>query len=704
MKKGLLKLLLPILLIALCLGGVPACALAADGTSAEAKSVEFEKTFSETVTGGGLASYASGPQNLALRIRALNLRQFPGSYGAQLTGFDALAGTIYDQMADYYVVNGGTDTLQLGSEVEISFTGAGTIQGVENNSTYLNKKSELGYAVTSAYCALLYDHPELFWIYSMKYSWTVSGNNTTNGFSAKIGKITITFEETYNGAKSNIAAFDAAVESAVNAIKSRRGSSTAPYQTLKTIHDYVCEHITYPSGYNLSSPTPVYHSAAGMFLNVTGGYGVCECYAKSFMILCRKFNIPAVLVVGDVTQGGKKEPHMWNYVQIGGYWYVVDATWDDSTGGAISDAYFLIGQSTLDSKPARSLNKYFSAGGSSKSFTYPTLSGTDYLREQQSTAASMDAHQWETLKTVQPTCTAVGVRIDQCTVCGDIRRTVTAAALGHSFQQQSRTEPTCTLAGEIVSACSRCKLRQSTEIPALGHDFSGQEGVYNNDATTTSDGTKTLTCKRGCGATMTVTAVGTKLSVVATPAPAPAPVVAVPAPAPVQPAAAAASSGLSASSVKSLVLQGSQSTSVLKVGKVVAGEPVVRIESLSKKLVKVTSGGKIKALKKSGTAKLRITLASGRTMTVKVKLQSGTVKTKKITGVPKSLTLGRGASLKLSPTLSPITSQQKLSYSSSNKKVVTVSSSGKLKAKKAGRAFITVKSGSKTVKCTVTVN
>jgi uncharacterized protein YjdB len=53
--------------------------------------------------------------------------------------------------------------------------------------------------------------------------------------------------------------------------------------------------------------------------------------------------------------------------------------------------------------------------------------------------------------------------------------------------------------------------------------------------------------------------------------------------------------------------------------------------------------------------------------------------------------------------LKPLTSQQKLTYTSSNKKVVTVSSKGVVKAKKSGKVTITVKSGSKKVKIKVTV-
>ena len=49
----------------------------------------------------------------------------------------------------------------------------------------------------------------------------------------------------------------------------------------------------------------------------------------------------------------------------------------------------------------------------------------------------------------------------------------------------------------------------------------------------------------------------------------------------------------------------------------------------------------------------------------------------------------------LAPILTPITTQQKVTYKTSNKKVCTVSKKGLLTAKKKGTAKITVQSGSK---------
>lgn len=117
--------------------------------------------------------------------------------------------------------------------------------------------------------------------------------------------------------------------------------------------------------------------------------------------------------------------------------------------------------------------------------------------------------------------------------------------------------------------------------------------------------------------------------------------------------------------------------------------------------MKVSKTGKITALSKTGKATVTVTLASGKTAKIRVTVQKGTVKTTKIQGLPSRLTLKRGTKTKLNPMILPITSQEKATYSSSDKKVVTVTSKGVLLAKKSGTAIITVKSGKK--KCTVKV-
>ena len=71
--------------------------------------------------------------------------------------------------------------------------------------------------------------------------------------------------------------------------------------------------------------------------------------------------------------------------------------------------------------------------------------------------------------------------------------------------------------------------------------------------------------------------------------------------------------------------------------------------------------------------------------------------------VSSKVSLKRKQTLKLAATVSPITSKEKVKYSSSNKKVVSVSSKGVIKAKKKGKATITITTVEGNVKAKIKV-
>lgn len=109
----------------------------------------------------------------------------------------------------------------------------------------------------------------------------------------------------------------------------------------------------------------------------------------------------------------------------------------------------------------------------------------------------------------------------------------------------------------------------------------------------------------------------------------------------------------------------------------------------------------IKPYNKIGQYTIELTLNSG--LKTKINLIVKFAKTQKIYGVKKNITIKVGKKYTLKPKLSPSYSKDKISYSSNNKKVVAVNSKGVITAKKKGTAYIIIKSGSKYVKCKITV-
>lgn len=157
----------------------------------------------------------------------------------------------------------------------------------------------------------------------------------------------------------------------------------------------------------------------------------------------------------------------------------------------------------------------------------------------------------------------------------------------------------------------------------------------------------------------------------------------------------------------SLVMKKGQTTTAMSVYGFAKGDYLRSVKAANSGIVQVSSINKKGTFKlkarTAGKTTIRITLASGLSKNVTIRVQNGIVRTTRITGVSSRVTLKRGKALQLRPVLTPITSQERIIYTTSNNKIVTVSSSGKITAKKKGSAVITVKSGRKSAKITVTV-
>ena len=161
----------------------------------------------------------------------------------------------------------------------------------------------------------------------------------------------------------------------------------------------------------------------------------------------------------------------------------------------------------------------------------------------------------------------------------------------------------------------------------------------------------------------------------------------------------------------SLKMKAGQSTTAFKAAGLAKGDYVTKVTSGNTGIVKVSSVTKkgtfrLTAGKKAGSTTVKVILASKKSASFKVTVQRRVVKTSKITVSTKSVTLKKGTTyrkLASSVKVTPVTSQEKVTYTSSNKKIVTVTSGGVIKGLKKGTATITIRSGSKRTTCKVTV-
>lgn len=299
--------------------------------------------------------------------------------------------------------------------------------------------------------------------------------------------------------------------------------------------------------------------------------------------------------------------------------------------------------------------------------------GEHYSYPTDENAIPATGHTWSEDYVVdkEATCIEAGEKSKHCTVCDAKEDVQEIPALGHDFVSKVTKKATCTADGTLTYTCSRCNETKTETIKATGHKWSNWKRTA--AATVFKPEVQTRKCST-CNKSETRN-VGKKLAPKAT---------------------------LNASTV---TLKVKQSTSRLKVTRLAKGDFVKSWKSSNSKIftVRGKSNGTCKITgKKSGTAKLQITLASGLKKTVKVRVQTAAVKTSKIT-VSKNVTVRKGKRVTLKPVVTPFTSRQKVTYTSSNKKIATVSSKGVVTGKKKGTVKITVKSGSKSVKVTVKV-
>ncbi|MCQ2406634.1 MAG: peptidase [Oscillospiraceae bacterium] len=154
------------------------------------------------------------------------------------------------------------------------------------------------------------DHPELFWSTGFKYKYYSDSPN-------------IIFIPEYLFEKSKIAEHKKAMQARVARLAKAASENKTDLDKERFIHDFLVESVCYDK-----LKKPYSHEIIGP---LGQGVGVCEGIAKSFKVLCDAVNIPCIIAYcGNNPDKGIKYRHMWNVVKIGGKWYHIDATFDNS--------------------------------------------------------------------------------------------------------------------------------------------------------------------------------------------------------------------------------------------------------------------------------------------------------------------------------------------------------------------------------------
>ena len=153
-------------------------------------------------------------------------------------------------------------------------------------------------------------------------------------------------------------------------------------------------------------------------------------------------------------------------------------------------------------------------------------------------------------------------------------------------------------------------------------------------------------------------------------------------------------------------LQVKKTSKKIVIKKIASFDKVTSVTSSNSKVVTAKLAGNaisIKGGKKPGSAKVTVKTKYGASVTFTVKVQKKKVAAKKIAGVSKKLTMNVGQTIVLDAATNPLTAPDKIKFKSSAKKIVSVTKKGVIKAKKKGKATITIKAGKAKLKVKITV-
>ena len=485
--------------------------------------------------------------------------------------------------------------------------------------------------------------------------WQYAGWNCSYSYSYSGGTyyITLTYTVTYYTSAAQEADVDKKIASLKSSLR-LNDASMSDYQKIKAIYDYLTENVTYDYDHLYDDTYKRKHTAYAALIDKKA---VCQGYAVLFYRMALEAGIDARYISG-IGNGGA---HGWNIVKIGNYYYNLDATWD---AGRQDYEYFLKTDKNFGDHA-----RYTDYASANFYQAYP-MASADYNAEHTHLYGV-----WKTLKAA--TCMEEGIRQRICSICGNKERGKIAKA-DHTPVIDQAVAATCTGTGLTKgSHCSVCKMileeQEITPIDETNHIWS--EWSRLSGATIFEPEIQERICK-GCEIVSETREIGEKLK-----------------------------KTISVTQ-SSLTMQTKQKTTAFRVT-FANGDSVKSWESSNPKVVKVagkTDGTcTIAAQSKTGNAEITITLESGLEKVIKVKVQKGSIEASSVKLPSSKVTVKKGKTLTLKPVIAPITSQSKVTYSSSNKSVATVTSKGVIKGIKKGTAKITVKAGTKKVICTVVV-
>ena len=185
------------------------------------------------------------------------------------------------------------------------------LSGVKNLADEFQIPALEGEELYNVFFQMRLDHPEIFWVSSYKYRYYKDSPN-------------LIFIPEYLFDKKKICEHQKAMTARVEKLI-RPAQKLSEWEKEKYVHDFICENIRYDKLKKSYS-----HEIIGP---LGQGVGVCEGIAKAVKVLLDALGVWCVIAIcGNNPEKGIKYRHTWNIVKIGGTYYHLDATFDNTLG------------------------------------------------------------------------------------------------------------------------------------------------------------------------------------------------------------------------------------------------------------------------------------------------------------------------------------------------------------------------------------
>lgn len=194
------------------------------------------------------------------------------------------------------------------------------------------RSAEFREVQTVAFWGLLYDHPELFWLYNGTEANMGYGTPYENDGSGNY-VVYYFFDEPFDDFEEMMTKFN----SAADAFLADIDLSASEEVVAKDIHDKLIDLVTYDTPVMQDTSYNGYcnlaHTAYGALVEDSDGnanWAVCDGYSQAYVYLLQQAGIDAAVIVGVAGNTAQDAGgHAWSVVEMGGDWYEVDTTWDD---------------------------------------------------------------------------------------------------------------------------------------------------------------------------------------------------------------------------------------------------------------------------------------------------------------------------------------------------------------------------------------